>query len=51
MCGFQSDWLHFFDLRVIGKTGRPHPQAKEVAEPLMNEMIERKMIEKEKASD
>lgn len=51
MCGFQSDWLHFFDLRVIGKTGRPHPQAKEVAEPLMNEMVERKMIEKEKASD
>ena len=37
MTGFVSDWKHFFDLRSIGITGAPHPQAKELAEPLMNE--------------
>lgn len=35
---FESDWKHFFDLRAIGITGAPHPSAKELAEPLMNEM-------------
>ena len=34
--GFVSDWNHFFDLRARGTTGAPHPQAKELAEPLMN---------------
>ena len=38
---FISDWKHFFDLRAIGTTGKPHPQASELAEPLMNEFIER----------
>jgi thymidylate synthase (FAD) len=37
MTGFVSDWKHFFDLRAIGTTGKPHPQAKELAEPLMGE--------------
>lgn len=36
MTGFMSDWEHFFDLRARGTTGKPHPQAKELAEPLMN---------------
>ena len=44
MTGFVSDWKHFFDLRSIGTTGAPHPQAKELAEPLMNEFINRKYI-------
>jgi thymidylate synthase (FAD) len=44
MTGFASDWRHFFDLRAIGTTGAPHPQAKELAEPLMNEFINRKYI-------
>ena len=47
MCGFSSDWVHFFDLRAIGTTGAPHPQAKELAEPLMNEFLERGYITKE----
>lgn len=34
---FESDWKHFFDLRALGTTGAPHPSAKELAEPLMNE--------------
>ena len=44
MTGFSSDWQHFFSLRAIGTTGAPHPQAKELAEPLMNEFINRKYI-------
>ena len=41
MTGFIDDWKHFFDLRAKGTTGTPHPQAKELAEPLMNEFIKR----------
>lgn len=41
---FISDWVHFFKLRAIGTTGAPHPQAKELAEPLMNEFIDRGYI-------
>lgn len=44
MTGFTSDWKHFFDLRARGTTGAPHPQAKELAEPLMKEFIARKYI-------
>lgn len=40
--GFTSDWNHFFDLRARGTTGAPHPQAKELAEPLMKKFITRK---------
>lgn len=25
MTGFMSDWKHFFDLRLLGTTGKPHP--------------------------
>lgn len=39
MTGFASDWRYFFDLRLFGKTGAPHPdmlvlanKAKEAAE-------------------
>nr|DAI05978.1 MAG TPA: Thymidylate synthase complementing protein [Crassvirales sp.] len=42
--GFTSDWEHFFGLRARGTTGAPHPQAKELAEPLMKEFITRKYI-------
>ena len=44
MTGFVSDWEHFFSLRALGTTGVPHPQAKELAEPLMKEFIARKYI-------
>nr|DAJ67783.1 MAG TPA: Thymidylate synthase complementing protein [Crassvirales sp.] len=43
--GFTSDWNHFFDLRARGTTGAPHPQAKELAEPLMKEFIARNYID------
>lgn len=42
MTGFVSDWKHFFDLRAIGATGQPHPQAKELALPLLNEFVTNK---------
>lgn len=35
--GFVSDWKHFFDLRAIGTTGAPHPDAKVLALPLFEE--------------
>lgn len=44
MTGFTEDWKHFFDLRAIGTTGTPHPQAKELAEPLMNEFKSKNYI-------
>lgn len=44
---FVDDWVHFFNLRAIGTTGAPHPQAKELAEPLMNEFIKRDYLNHE----
>lgn len=38
MTGTLGDWNHFFDLRVRQVTGPAHPQAVELAEPLMLEM-------------
>ena len=42
---YESDWKHFFALRALGKTGAPHPSAKELALPLMEEFINRNYIE------
>lgn len=44
---FLSDWKNFFNLRAKGTTGKPHPQAKELAEPLMNEFIKRGYLPKD----
>ena len=44
MTGFVSDYQHFFDLRVRGITGTPHPDAKALAEPLMYEFKKRDWI-------
>lgn len=41
---FVSDWKNFFNLRAKGTTGKPHPQAFELAQPLMEEFIERGYI-------
>lgn len=35
---FLSDWHHFFDLRALGTTGAPHPDAKVLAAPLMQSL-------------
>lgn len=42
---FVSDWKHFFDLRALGTTGAPHPDAKILAEPLYKEFKERGYID------
>lgn len=34
---FVSDWLHFFDLRALNKTGKAHPDMIAVAKPLYEE--------------
>jgi thymidylate synthase (FAD) len=44
MTGFVDDWGHFLDLRARGTTGAPHPQAKELAEPLLTEFIKRGIV-------
>jgi thymidylate synthase (FAD) len=41
---FESDWKHFFDLRLRGTTGKPHPNMQELAE-LMHEQLKQKGIE------
>lgn len=43
---FVSDFQHFFDLRARGTTGASHPDAKALAEPLMQEFIKRNLIAK-----
>ena len=32
------EWRHFFTLRAVGWTGKPHPQMLEVAQPLLHEV-------------
>lgn len=43
---FVSDWKHFFDLRALGTTGAPHPDAKILAMPLYEDFIERGFLKK-----
>ncbi len=38
---FVSDWQHFFDLRSRGTTGKPHPDAKVLADDLLKQFIEK----------
>lgn len=44
MTGLVEDWKHFFNLRALGTTGAPHPQAKELAEPLFEEFKAKGLI-------
>lgn len=37
MTGFESDWKHFFDLRLYGKTGEPHPDMLVLAQLIKEE--------------
>ena len=47
MTGFVSDWQHFFSLRtsIIAETGKPHPDASALADPLYKEFIRRGYID------
>ena len=33
-----NEWIHFFNLRALDKTGAAHPQMKEVTVPLFAEI-------------
>ena len=46
MTGFVSDWQHFFRLRtsVLAETGKPHPDASALADPLYKEFVDRGYI-------
>lgn len=46
MTGFvdESGWINFLSLRALGTTGAPHPQAKELAEPLFEEFKAKGLI-------
>lgn len=44
MTGFESDWKHFFDLRLYGKTGAPHPDMKALATLAMQEFNKFKIL-------
>lgn len=41
---FVKDWLHFFDLRALNKTGKAHPDMISVAKPLYEEFKKRGYI-------
>lgn len=47
MTGFVSDWKHFFRLRtsIIAETGKPHPGAFILADPLYKEFLFRGYME------
>ena len=34
------EWRHFFELRALGTTGKPHPQIYEIAKPLLFKLNE-----------
>lgn len=47
MTGFVSDWQHFFRLRTstLAETGKPHPDASALADPLYKEFVDRGYME------
>ena len=38
MTGFAKDWIHFFNLRLFGTTGTPHPDMLRLAELMQKEL-------------
>ena len=36
--GYESDWRFFLDLRLFGKTGKPHPQIVKLSEKIVEQM-------------
>lgn len=41
LTAFESDWVHFFNLRALGLTGAPHPDMLNLAEPLFSQFLEK----------
>ena len=42
---FASDWKHWFDLRLAGTTGKPHPNMEEIARLAQQELIKNNLWE------
>jgi thymidylate synthase (FAD) len=42
---FASDWKHWFDLRLLGTTGKPHPNMEQVAWLAQQELIKNNLWE------
>lgn len=45
MTGFEDDWRHFFDLRLRGTTGKPHPDMQHLAQLAWNEFKDKLNLE------
>lgn len=46
---FAHDWKHWFDLRLYGITGKPHPNMFEIAEKASKILIEEDLIDIDKS--
>lgn len=44
MTGFESDWQHFFSLRLFGQTGKPHPDMVILCEKIKDECIKNNIM-------
>lgn len=42
---FASDWKHFFDLRLYGKTGKPHPDMLDIAEKIKDAFVDNNVFD------
>lgn len=51
ICMFDEDWKHYFDLRALGKTGKPHPDMKRISDKVLSKMIEEGILKKEDIYD
>ena len=47
VCMFDCDWVHFLNLRSLGTTGRPDPNMKKLADPVLKEFIKREYIKQD----
>jgi thymidylate synthase (FAD) len=47
VCMYDIDWIHFFNLRSIGSTGRPDPNMKRLADQVLSGFLDRGMVRAE----
>jgi thymidylate synthase (FAD) len=47
MTGYLEDWKHFFDLRLFGTTGKPHPDAQYAAALAYNKFVNNNILPSE----
>lgn len=45
MTAFASDWKHFFDVRLYGITGKPHPDVVDICEKAKTELMKHNLWE------